>query len=171
MSVLQSHDELNFYTHLPTGGYLLVPSALVTKLNQFRQLQAADLEAGGVLLGLWRGDASLAAVTHAELTGCTVPSKKDRRSRYGFVRQGNHHLQQVQRAWEHSQGILTYMGEWHTHPERHPQPSAEDVRQWRRNLNSKQGVLIIVGMQSNWIAYWDGENAIPLPELTRDIEF
>ncbi|WP_444917030.1 Mov34/MPN/PAD-1 family protein [Microbulbifer sp. JMSA003] len=159
---------LNYYTILPAGGFLLVPEKVVDVLDTYRQIRPGDTEAGGVLIGCWRRSTVSQKTFHVELTSCTEPSGQDYRSRYEFERRSQHHVRYVQEVWASTQGLQTYIGEWHTHPESHPEPSQVDILNWKRNLRGNIAVLAIVGTKSIWLAYWDGSKATHLPKLVED---
>jgi integrative and conjugative element protein (TIGR02256 family) len=167
--MLQTRPDL--ITCLPMGGYLIIPSKLIEQLYDYRQLSNIDTEAGGVLIGCWRNrvvNGVNKEPFHAELTDCTTPHRRDKRSRYGFFRRSSYHIKKVLQAWKHSSKEQSYIGEWHTHPEPHPKPSNEDIAQWQQNISGNKAILIIIGQKSNWIAYWDGFSAVPLPNLVQD---
>lgn len=166
--MLQPKKELDFFTMLPSGGFLLVPNRLMSIFDSYRQLNSMDLEAGGVLIGSWRGAWASSRQGHIELTQCSQPCMNDLRSRDGFERRCKHHLNTAEMAWHQSNGLESYLGEWHTHPEGDPIPSSEDMRQWRKNLRGKESVVIIVGIYALWVGFWDGKNAISLPKLKED---
>lgn len=91
----------------------------------YHQFEPNSPEAGGVLIGRLIVD-SLDVV----LDSATPAMPHDQRSRFRIDRLDPAHQIQVNRAFENSGG--TYVGEWHTHPEAHPQPSQLDLRNWRR---------------------------------------
>lgn len=98
------------------------------------------LEAGGQLFGRIEP----ACVTIVAATG---PHRSDERSRHGF--RSDPYLAQRGIDKLARQG-LTYLGEWHTHAERHPQPSASDVLTMKKivahsKLNSTCLLMLIVG--------------------------
>jgi integrative and conjugative element protein (TIGR02256 family) len=77
----------------------------------------------------------------------TGPRRSDRRTRFSFV--PDRPEEQVEILALHEQG-LHYVGDWHTHPQRAPRPSAEDLRSigdcFRRSQHKLDAfVLIIVG--------------------------
>lgn len=156
-----SQLPLDQYAPLHNGGYLIIPETLLAQLRRYRQRSQVDTEAGGVLIGTWRvsGNTHKKVVKHAEITDVTVPEAGDSRSRYGFIRRSIHHLERIKRAWTESKQKQTYLGEWHTHPEIHPSPSPIDLLEWRKNLKTAPAIVIIVGIESEWIGYWDGERA------------
>lgn len=165
--MLQQHD-VAFFTRLPAGGFLLIPSELISVFDTYRQINKEDREAGGLLIGSWRRPLDFPQSPHIELITCTEPCKADIRTRYSFERRCNHHIEAVEQAWERSGGVKSYLGEWHTHPEETPRPSPEDTQQWERNLKQKACVVIIVGIQQLWVGFWDGYKATALPKIEHD---
>ncbi|MBN3563179.1 Mov34/MPN/PAD-1 family protein [Aliamphritea spongicola] len=139
------------------------------KLHKYQQLRFSDKEAGGVLIGYKRSHGIPGSVTHFELTDCSEPDWFDKRSKFGFIRRSYSHLKKIMDAWVASNEEQTYLGEWHTHPEPHPFPSRDDISEWKKNLQGKEAVLIIIGQQSDWIAYWTGSEAVSLGSLQLDI--
>ena len=57
--------------------------------------------------------------------------------------------------WTGSQGTVRYLGEWHTHPEDHPQPSGLDRLEWirlsARRLDKRPMLAVIVGRKSLYV--------------------
>jgi len=139
---------------LPGNSHLLISENLILKLNKYAQKQSNLNESGGVLIGCIRGEKDI------ELTQATYPEKDDYSSRCHFIRRGCGHIDKTLRAWEHSNGTETYLGEWHTHPESMPSPSSLDVQSWRENLPKRKMILIIIGTKKNWLGYWDGIQSI-----------
>ena len=123
------------------SGMLLVEESVLARLHAFRQDAPHKLEAGGILLGYRRG-------AHVHVSDATVPSSQDTRARTRFHRAAQHHQAVALAQWRASEGLLDYVGEWHTHPEAMPQPSPIDLTQWRiiHGLTHRQPmVFIIVG--------------------------
>jgi integrative and conjugative element protein (TIGR02256 family) len=88
-----------------------------------------------------------------EVLRCTTPMPEDRRSRFGFVRQDKGHHQVAIREWLESGGSINFVGEWHTHPERHPTPSWVDRRSWRTQMGKHKPnptVFIIAGSATTY---------------------
>lgn len=159
-------DDLVF--KLPGGGYLILPVKLLETLHKYKQLNKSDTEAAGVLIGLWRQSQDNGRPTgplNAELIDCSEPQPDDKRTRTGVIRQAIHHIMKPLLAWKNTKGIQTYMGEWHTHPETIPRPSSEDFRQWSKNLRNRQCILIIIGQEEDWVAWWDGKSAKHLTDF------
>lgn len=113
--------------------------------NQYVQVRDVDCEAGGLLLGSVHG-------THVLIEQATVPTVWDKRFRYLFERMPFGHEAIALARWTDSQGIIRYLGEWHTHPEDHPHPSSLDRSEWNR-LSAKRRdkrpmLAVIVGRKS-----------------------
>ncbi|HGN2220474.1 TPA: Mov34/MPN/PAD-1 family protein [Pseudomonas aeruginosa] len=84
-----------------------------------------DTEAGGILLGHVRG-------IHLEILEATIPTPKDRRLKYFFERLLHGHQRIAEKRWKDSNGLVRYVGEWHTHPEDYPTPSGLDISEWQK---------------------------------------
>lgn len=125
---------------------LVVISTEVTNiLMSYRQLSDSSRESAGVLIGERRG-------IHIVIKTLTDPSRWDIRSRFMVDRVSKHHQKAVDNAFKKSNGEWHYLGEWHTHPEDVPKPSATDYNSWHKNLKSDQPmVLIIVGRTQFWV--------------------
>ncbi|WP_434136935.1 Mov34/MPN/PAD-1 family protein (plasmid) [Pseudomonas luteola] len=112
------------------------------------QVDPADLEGGGLLLGYVRG-------SHLEITEATIPTRFDRRFRTFFERMKDLHEHIAQKRWTDSNGLVRYIGEWHTHPQDHPSPSGLDLTEWRKlavKRKDKRPVLgLIVGRKSLYV--------------------
>jgi integrative and conjugative element protein (TIGR02256 family) len=126
---------------LTKGRLVTLADAVVQEITRFATSPESSREAGGILLGHYRGP-------HVEILRCTNPMPSDRRTRFGFVRQDKGHQKIATKEWLESGGAVNFVGEWHTHPERHPTPSWIDLRSWRRQI-TRPGrdplVFIIVG--------------------------
>jgi integrative and conjugative element protein (TIGR02256 family) len=90
---------------------------------RFRQVNDAQAEAGGIVLGQVSTDERRIFVNRA-----STPSRYDRRWPFGFQR--NRHWAQQIVEYEHynSGGCNTYLGEWHTHPAERAIPSYRDYK-------------------------------------------
>lgn len=85
----------------------------------------------------------------------TVPTTWDNRFRFLFERMPFGHAIIAQSRWAESQGTVRYLGEWHTHPEDHPIPSALDRLEWNKlsaKRRDKRPVLaVIVGRKGLYV--------------------
>jgi integrative and conjugative element protein (TIGR02256 family) len=76
-------------------------------------------EVGGWLLGWWAEDRQSLFVTHA-----TPPASRG--TPFGVTISGRGHRQFFDEAWDRSQGHVTFLGDWHTHPGGPALPSKRD---------------------------------------------
>lgn len=145
------HDRLTF--ERLDGGHFQIGSAALAVLREYVQDAADKPEAGGVLLGRHLLDEPDIIVDQV-----TAPLPGDRRSRTRFFRARRRHQERIDRAWQESDGTCTYLGEWHTHPEPYPTPSAIDWLNWEYKLwvdrFSEPIFFVIVGIQE--IRAWEG---------------
>ncbi|WP_407666996.1 Mov34/MPN/PAD-1 family protein [Mucilaginibacter sabulilitoris] len=122
-------------------------------LEKFTQYNRKDPEAGGILLGKIIND-------EINILKVSVPTSLDRASRTNFER--NKVSAQIILDYEfyNSNGQLTYLGEWHTHPERYPTPSYTDLHmlkdQFKNNkLHTNFLLLVIKGTEGLYIRLLD----------------
>jgi integrative and conjugative element protein (TIGR02256 family) len=128
------------------GQFVVVPQTVVEAALEFQRPPFDTAEAGGILIGQYRGP-------HIELVTCTVPLQGDVRTKFGFERNDAGHAARAKEAWERSGRVQTFVGEWHTHPEDHPIPSHVDFRTWRqlqRELRDDPLVFMIFGRAGIW---------------------
>lgn len=116
-------------TNTPIGGRLEVSAAAQGQMQRFVQNTFYKREAGGVLLGRHLQDSFDTVIDQV-----TVPMRGDWRGRHYFHRAQFRHQQAIDLAWQQSSGTVTYLGEWHTHPEMIPTPSSTDLRNWFNRL-------------------------------------
>ena len=114
---------------------------LMEKYKQYR----GDSEAGGILLGSYRGQ-------HIEVIYATPPGTQDIRTPNKFIRKCKSHKLAAHLNWINSNQTVTYVGEWHTHPQIVPQPSCIDYSNWNSNLPSDEIIVCIQGTQHLWAA-------------------
>lgn len=120
--------------------FVLVHPRVWKTMQTFVQRRQEQAEAGGILIGSYRGN-------HIEISSCTSPLPHDVRKRTLFDRLDVGHQKAASQAWKKSGGTDTYVGEWHTHPERHPAPSSLDRKTWRTVIGKQEYpvVFIIIG--------------------------
>lgn len=99
-------------------------------------------ESGGLLLGTVHGQGML-------ISEATTPTRLDRQWRTLFERMPYGHRAIAKRRWRASSGTVRYLGEWHTHPEDHPNPSGTDLVEWRAlaigRTDERPVLAVIVG--------------------------
>lgn len=99
-------------------------------------------ESGGILLGTVHERGLL-------VTTATGPTKLDRQFQFLFERSPFGHRAVARRKWRQSGGLVRYIGEWHTHPQSIPRPSAIDLDEWRKlaivRADGRPLLAVIVG--------------------------
>ena len=126
-----------------SGQALVFDTSVLACLSRHRQLRWWHKEAGGQLFALIE-DGTIRIV---EATG---PRRGDQRTRHAYV--PDRHAEQVEIDERHRRG-LHFVGDWHTHPELVPRPSALDLTSinegFSRSTHALNGfVLAIVGTAS-----------------------
>lgn len=97
-----------------------ISDLVIEKINKYRQLNGM-YEAGGILLGKVKIDYS-----EYIIDDISEPCLQDKRYRYGFIRNKDKAQKIINAAFDKSNGVIQYLGEWHTHPECNPTPSIVD---------------------------------------------
>lgn len=133
---------------IKTNGILMVLSdEVIATFQKYAQDSMDKFEAGGILLGKRR-------LNHFEVLHTTEPTKFDTRSRYHWTRSDKIHAEIAKKYWFESKGQISYLGEWHTHPETVPKPSTIDLNEWELLLNNHYysgGMsMVIVGTEELW---------------------
>lgn len=127
-----------------------IKSEVIKLLTSFKQLNINDCEAGGMLIGYETLNGDI-VIEYA-----TQPFKKDKRTRISFDRFDKKHNKILQSIWKKHGNIHIYVGEWHTHPEKYPNYSLQDKKNWIEigsKMNREKFIHIIVG--SDVIAMWE----------------
>ncbi|GAE36826.1 Mov34/MPN/PAD-1 family protein [Halalkalibacter akibai] len=138
---------------------LKISEAVNNIFLQYRQLKEQDTEAGGVLLGRFLQESNNVVIDQI-----TVPMENDTRTRFFYKKYREDHQAIVDKFWAETEGTCNYLGEWYTHPEQNPTPSAHDRNEWSKILrhtvcDSDILFFIIVGTKSMgvWIGYRDDQ--------------
>jgi len=139
---------------LSNNGVLKIDTEPMARIASFEQDARDKLEAGGVLLGRFISSSKNIVVDRV-----TVPMFGDVRGRSRFIRGDKMHQKVISNAWNNSDGTCNYLGEWHTHPEKYPEPSRQDYKNWReilttRTFSSLYLYFVIVGTRETRI--WEG---------------
>lgn len=95
---------------------LLVAQALIGRLHK---LPERPWEVGGWLLGYRTRDDASVVVTHG-----TPPAARG--TAFGITISGKGHRHRFDEAWASSNGHVTFLGDWHTHPGGLATPSRTD---------------------------------------------
>jgi integrative and conjugative element protein (TIGR02256 family) len=73
----------------------------------------------------------------------THPQDSDIRSRLFYTRNVAGHLKAARDIWESSGGLVGYLGEWHSHPQRSPTPSSRDLLEAKKLAKANRGQKIL----------------------------
>ena len=106
-------------------------------------------ESGGLLLGYRHGN-------NFEITKVTVPQSKDIQKKVYFERNDSNHLSIFSMLRKHSNRKISFLGEWHTHPESNPTPSLLDLKEWQKTKknNNESLVFCIIGIENIYFSYY-----------------
>lgn len=137
---------------LAHGHLVILAEQVVAEIKRFNGPDEANLEAGGILLGCYRGP-------HVEILECTTPMPLDTRTRYGFVRRDPGHQRRAVAVWKASDRTVNFVGEWHTHPEERPSPSRVDRDTWANQMGRRRddALVFVIGGRASFYCGW-GEN-------------
>jgi integrative and conjugative element protein (TIGR02256 family) len=137
----------------PRESRILIEDSVIANVGAFRQVEPSAVEAGGILLGFRRD-------THLHVAIATPPGPLDRRRKFHFYRDVQFHAEIALSQWAKTQETMDYIGEWHTHPEDRPQPSALDLQEWRQicRRRNEPMVFMIQGILGRWIGVGLGRN-------------
>lgn len=155
-------------TFLQTNGaQLKIDGGAIAQMLLHVQSRPELPESGGVLIGR-----HLLEMEHIVVDQVTAPLKEDCAWRFGFFRSRRGHQSRLDSEWATSGQKVTYLGEWHTHPEDDPTPSSTDLKDWKRHLvddvyDGGRLFFIIVGMHD--LRVWEGQRR--RCKLTRLEEF
>jgi integrative and conjugative element protein (TIGR02256 family) len=120
---------------------LLVAQALLGSLHE---LPRRPWEVGGWLLGYWTEDRASIVVTHG-----TPPAVRG--TAFGITISGKGHRRRFHQAWASSNGHVTFLGDWHTHPGGPLTPSQTDHSAMRQlaedgNYGTPEPLIAIAGV-------------------------
>ena len=147
---------------LPNSELLLIDGEVVCYLSQKKQ-RRFQFEKGGILFAHFEDGKTIVSLA-------TGPYKKDFRHPFQY----QVHKESAQKDIENKfkQG-LHYIGEWHTHPQKIPKPSLQDLDTIKSCYNHSKHeldfmVLIIVGQgkvpEGLWVGVSDGAELFRLKE-------
>jgi len=121
-----------------SGDQIVLPSDVLAHFSAHRQLRWWQPEAGGQLF---------ASITDHVITVevATGPRRSDRRFPFTYIPDTKKEAEEI--ALMYKQG-LHYVGDWHTHPERSPRPSWQDIetlqRCFRNSTHDLNAFLLVV---------------------------
>jgi integrative and conjugative element protein (TIGR02256 family) len=125
-----------------SGQRLVLTPTVLNHVAMYQQIESFSAEAGGQLFARF-SDAEI------RVERATGPRISDRRSRYGYVPDRRREQEEIDAL--HGRG-LHFIGDWHTHPEPHPRPSASDIRSIRQAVRDSKHhlngfILLIAGTE------------------------
>lgn len=103
------------------GITLRIAQSVMNEISSLIASRGLNTESGGILLGTQASDAQ-----RFEITMASMPSVLDVSRRYSFLRRMSPANKLIANSWDNSTGTVNYLGEWHTHNEPNPTPSATD---------------------------------------------
>lgn len=134
------------YRSIDTGLSLEIDDTLLSELHSVG-LKHYPNEFGGVLIGFYSDD----------LKNCIVKASilplKYKSARYSFER-GREGLKEKLDAHYNARPRLIYIGEWHTHPDGLPLPSAQDKNAMKeielsKEVNITSPILLIISLDKH----------------------
>lgn len=111
------------------GKHFYFTDEVVAILDFHKQRKSNDNERGGIILGKIQDNNII-------INRLSVPTELDKSSRYNFER---HRLSAqiiIDYEFHNSSKKITYLGEWHTHPEDNPSPSQTDLKMIQQQISS-----------------------------------
>lgn len=128
-------------------------AGVVEKIEELH-FAAWPRETGGILVGFYNPARNSAIITSAE------PAPPDSSChRFNFVRGIRGLTRKLRALWNQKGGPCSYyLGEWHTHPDGPPEPSAQDRRQMGElardsKVRCPEALLIIAGGSRGEVVY------------------
>jgi integrative and conjugative element protein (TIGR02256 family) len=143
----------------PTESRLWIAASVLRSLDA----EATDRtpnETGGILLGYWS-----AAGREAVVSDWIGPGPRARHARTSFIPDHEYQEAELARRYARSGRMLSYLGDWHTHPKGAPTLSARDIRTLRRIATTAEAgaptpVMVVLAGGNPWIpSAWIGHIA------------
>lgn len=133
---------------------VFISKDLEEEIKKYRQ-KSYEKEKGGVILGKLYPSINQIEITHIIVANTTKSSK------FTLDLDTDYIQEKIEKVWKESNGQITYLGDWHTHPEENANPSFTDFKTFIFNFyKSKidQNILIylIIGRKRNWFKSFNG---------------
>jgi integrative and conjugative element protein (TIGR02256 family) len=130
-----------------------ISDEVLSILDKYKQHKKYQDESGGIILGIVHEDNNIC------ISKISKPNTSDKASRYSFERDKKAAQIIVNSEFYESDGMIIYLGEWHTHPEPNPSPSSVDIKmikqQYKHNkINEDFLILLIQGTESIYIGLY-----------------
>lgn len=150
---MQNKNNLGLLWQINSGCYLYIEQVVIDTISSFKQVSINSKEAGGLLIGYFKPP-------HLHVTNLTTPMPKDKASRTQYCREDIGHVKQLKSLYNTSHGKINLIGEWHTHPEKTPNPSSIDLNQWGKLQKARKNQLticLILGTVDFWVGNSSGK--------------
>ncbi len=108
---------------------LKIPSQVYKIFEKYKQKSDYSSEACGILIGSHSIDSK-----RVKIESITEPNNNDKRSRYGFQMNSRYHQEFLDSFFLRSENEFVYLGTWHSHPEKRPNPSRKDILDWKKQF-------------------------------------
>jgi len=133
---------------------VIFSDAVIAIFENHKQILPRSHESGGIVLGQVVGNVIY-------INRASTPNQFDKSSRYRFERDKNAAQILVNYEYLNSNKKITYLGEWHTHPENVPTPSGQDRSMIKDQfksgtLNEPFLLLVIQGIEKLYVSIYDG---------------
>lgn len=122
---------------------------------QYEAESKAPLETGGLLVGYCSADNSQVVVT-----GMVGPGPRAKHRKWTYKPDYSFHREEIRNIFYENDGVITYLGDWHSHPENSSHLSFLDKRALR-NIACFQGnyiscpvMLVLGGINNQKLAEW-----------------
>ena len=107
-------------------------------------------ETGGVLMGFWSGDPFQPVITDIIGPGPNAVHHLD-----SFMPDGGFQLGEIERIYRESARVITYLGDWHTHPTGGGRPSKRDRKTLRKIASDPEArapipLMAILDRKDGW---------------------
>ncbi|HCA5258669.1 Mov34/MPN/PAD-1 family protein [Acinetobacter vivianii] len=142
---------LHLYSH-ELGFEVFLTDRALHLIHLHRQFHGTrKTEACGIIIGEIRSKS-------LRVIDISPPADDDERSIYSFFRKSRNHQKYLNKMHEISEGVLQYIGEWHTHPEPYPRPSICDYNGWNQLIGSEDfnqtPKLLWIGSNKSYSEDW-----------------
>lgn len=139
---------------------IILCNGVFNTIEHFKQKNSMNSENGGILLGYMEKKSIF-------IEKASIPTFYDKSTRFSFIRDKKSAQMFIDYEFLNSEGKLTYIGEWHTHPENKPTPSRKDLNMikkqfYKNKFNYGFLFMLIVGIESNFLAIYNGKNLFKL---------
>ena len=161
------HENRCVKISLPNGNVVDILTPAIEEMSKWIQDTPDKPESGGFIVGYQHkrtGNISLDSVS--------PPLINDTRERFYFAIEDPGHFVFLNKARRHGS---YYMGVWHTHPQKVPEPSSIDWEDWKGTLNTDvtgcaYAFFIIVGIEMwrMWVGDFESKKITEVDECKKD---